>query len=235
MLSHYKGKPLPEGEYFANYLVKEFNIPRDRVSEFIRVFSENQAYLKSFGVQNVEVKASPSSENVAKGQDDAEKTRQFLDTCFVLMPFGEWFDKYYEELYKPAIREAGFEPVRADSLFNTGSVMEQIWDQISNAKILLVELTGKNPNVFYELGLSHASRKPVVFVTSDMNDVPFDLRHLRIVKYDIRMPDWGKRLREELVQYINNAKIDPYKSIPQPFRDILKEEMGLVRGKGDKG
>jgi hypothetical protein len=83
-----------------------------------------------------------------------------------MMPFGEWFDRYYQEIYVPAIREAGFEPVRADELFTTGSVVEQIWDQIVKAKLLLADLTGKNANVFYELGLSHAARKPVVFTSA---------------------------------------------------------------------
>jgi hypothetical protein len=69
-----------------------------------------------------------------------------------MMPFGSWFDRYYQEIYVPAIKEAGFEPVRADELFTTGSVVEQIWEQIEKAKLLLADLSGKNANVFYELG-----------------------------------------------------------------------------------
>lgn len=117
------------------------------------------------------------------------------------MPFGGWYDRYYEELYKPAIKEAGFEPVRADDLFHTGSVMEQIWEQVNKAKVLLAELTGKNANVFYELGLSHARGKPVVFVAGTIDDVPFDLRHLRVITYEVRDPAWGKKLREDIRGY----------------------------------
>ena len=47
-----------------------------------------------------------------------------------MMPFGDWFDKYYQEIYIPAIKEAGFEPIRADELFSSGSVVEQVWEQI---------------------------------------------------------------------------------------------------------
>ena len=85
-----------------------------------------------------------------------------------MMPFGEWFDRYYQEIYVPAIKEAGFEPVRGDELFHTGSVVEQIWEQIEKAKLLLADLSGKNPNVFYELGLAHAARKPVVFAAGEL-------------------------------------------------------------------
>jgi len=52
--------------------------------------------------------------------------------------------------------------------------------QIEKSKVLLAEVTDKNPNVFYELGLAHAARKPVIFTSGKLDDVPFDLRHLRV-------------------------------------------------------
>jgi len=143
-----------------------------------------------------------------------------------MMPFGDWFDRYYAEIYVPAIKEAGFEPVRADGLFSTGSVMEQIWDQIGKSTILLADLTGKNPNVFYELGLSHAARKPVVFTAENVEDVPFDLRHLRVIIYDIREPEWATRLRKSVTDYLRNAAKEPEKSIPHPFREPPDGENG---------
>jgi hypothetical protein len=141
-----------------------------------------------------------------------------------MMPFGQWFDRYYQDIYAPAIREAGLEPVRADELFTTGSVVEQIWDQIENAKVLLADLSGKNANVFYELGLAHAARKPVVFTSADSEDVPFDLRHLRVIIYDIREPEWADRLRTSIADYLRNAMKDPGKSIPHPFRKFIEDE-----------
>jgi len=87
-----------------------------------------------------------------------------------MMQFGDWPERYYQELYVPAIKEAGFEPIRADELFTTGSVVEQGGDQIEKAKLLLADLSGKNANVFYELGLAHAARKPVVFTASNHQD-----------------------------------------------------------------
>jgi hypothetical protein len=112
------------------------------------------------------------------------------------------------------------EPLRADELFSTGTVIEQIWEQIQKSKILLADLTGKNPNVFYELGLAHAAHKPVVFTSANLDDVPFDLRHLRVIVYDIRDPSWGEKLKASLTAYLKNAKNEPEKSIPQPFRTI---------------
>jgi hypothetical protein len=130
----------------------------------------------------------------------------------------------YRDVFSPAIKDAGLEPVRADELFSTGTVIEQIWEQIRRAKVLLADLTGKNANVFYELGLAHAKRKPVVFTSGKLEDVPFDLRHLRVIIYDLQDPFWGEKLKKNLSAYLKHARSEPDKSIPQPFRQLEKED-----------
>lgn len=222
----YNGKKLPEDEFFENNLFREFGIPRERVKAFIETFTSNLNYLHAFkpdrtGPGPVVETDFRASEPDLPGGEDSAVGRQFLDTCFVMMPFGQWMDSYYREIYVPAIREAGLEAVRADELFSTGSVIEQIWEQISRAKVLLADLTGKNANVFYELGLAHAANKPVVFTTGQLEDVPFDLRHLRVAVYDIRDPSWGEKLKATLSVYLKAAKAEPAKSVPQPFRKLL--------------
>jgi hypothetical protein len=227
----YGGKRIPEDEYFLNTLTRQFNIPRDRANVFAEIFRKNTAFLKSFDVQtgvepsaaiakSREVEGTVSTTEVGKER----RVREFLDTCFVMMPFGTWFDKYYQNVYVPAIKDAGLEPVRADELFSTGSVVEQIWEQITKSRVLLADLTGKNANVFYELGLAHAAVKPVVFTSASVDDVPFDLRHLRVIVYEIREPDWGTKLRSLITDYLRNTIKDPTKSIPHPFR-VLAEEI----------
>lgn len=225
----YGDKKIPEDEFFLNTLTREFNIPRDRVEAFSQVFLSNLDYLRAFAVPSKEIPTADSAE-IKLGGDELEKAgvertiakqprvREFLDTCFVMMPFGAWFDIYYQDIYVPAIREAGFEPIRADELFSTGSVVEQIWEQIQKAKVLLADLTGRNANVFYELGLAHAARKPVVFTAPQVEDVPFDLRHLRVIIYEVREPEWSTKLRTSVTDYLKNSFKDPEKSIPHPFR-----------------
>ncbi len=231
----YGGKRIPEDEFFRNTLTREFDIPRDRVEQFAKVFLENLRYLRAFSAVPASTEAAPDGvEAVALGKP-AEKVvpssvvskeprgREFLDTCFVMMPFGPYFDSYYQKIYVPAIKDAGFEPVRADELFTTGSVVEQIWEQIEKSKLLLADLSGKNPNVFYELGLAHAARKPVVFTSGQLEDVPFDLRHLRVIIYDVREPEWAPKLRASITDYLRNATKEPEKSIPHPFRKIVED------------
>lgn len=227
----YGGKSIPEDEFFLNTLNREFSIPRERAETFAKVFTNNLAYLRSFSSgaspqptpdRSFELNAIPAEKSLPTAVIKEQRGREFLETCFVMMPFGAWFDKYYQEIYIPAIREAGFEPVRADELFTTGSVVEQIWEEIKKAKLLLADLSGKNPNVFYELGLAHAAMKPVVFTASRVEDVPFDLRHLRVIIYEIQEPDWGTQLRKSITDYLRNAAKEPEKSIPHPFRSIAE-------------
>jgi hypothetical protein len=230
----YGGKRIPEDEFFLNTLTREFNIPRDRVDAFAKIFVDNLKFLRAFTPsstsesQHLPDEALPGSTPPDKIPTSATprepRIREFLDTCFVMMPFGAWFDRYYQDIYAPAIKEAGFEPIRADELFTTGSVVEQIWEQIQKAKVLLADLSGKNANVFYELGLAHAAKKPVVFTSALVDDVPFDLRHLRVIIYDIREPEWAPRLRKSISDYLRNAMKEPEKSIPHPFRFLEEPE-----------
>jgi hypothetical protein len=228
----YKGKKLPEDEFFENTLVRQFNIPRERVKVFIDVFTKDLEFLKAFKAGDLPEETGETKPPVdgsfipskSIAAEESSKARTFLDTCFVMMPFAPWPDQYYKEIFSPAIKDAGMEPLRADELFSTGTVIEQIWEQIQKSKILLADLTGKNANVFYELGLAHAAQKPVVFTSGNLEDVPFDLRHLRVIIYDIRDPFWGDKLRTSLSAYLKNAKNEPEKSIPQPFRYMENED-----------
>jgi len=103
--------------------------------------------------------------------------------CFVLMPFADELGPIYEDHIKNAVEQCGLRCVRADDVFEPGQIMEQIWGLINRAKLVIVDLTGKNPNVFYELGIVHTLGKPVILVTQSEDDVPFDLRHHRYILY----------------------------------------------------
>lgn len=220
----YSGKKIPEDEFFENTLIREFGIQRDRVQTFAEIFLKNLEFLKAFRVADVKSDDGKTTKQpiveaiVSTSEARAAGVREFLDTCFVMMPFGGWNDVYYRDVYVPAIKEAGFEPVRGDEIFSSGSVVEQIWEHVGKSKVLLADLTGKNANVFYELGLAHAAGKPVVFTSAVLEDVPFDLRHLRVIVYDYREPNWSAKLKSNITAYLKSAKVDPVKSIPQPFR-----------------
>ena len=104
------------------------------------------------------------------------------DLCFVLMPFHEPFDAIYDEHIKPVL-EKKFRPRRADTIFRSSEIIEDIWEYINKAKFIIADVTGKNPNVFYELGIAHTVGKEVFIITQNDEDVPFDVKHRRFFKY----------------------------------------------------
>lgn len=104
--------------------------------------------------------------------------------CFVLMPFDEKFTPIYENIIKKVVEEFDLNCKRADEIFGTKPIIEDIWQHIQKARILLADLTDRNPNVFYELGLAHAIGKDTILITQELNDVPFDLRHYRCIVYE---------------------------------------------------
>lgn len=142
------------------------------------------------------------------------------DICFTIMPFGGWFDDYYASIYKPAIEDAGMNPKRADDMYRPSTIVNDIWEYTQRAKLVLADLTGKNPNVFYELGLAHALAKPAILITESMDDVPFDLRALRVIEYDKNRPNWGSSLQADITQSIKEIHVSPLESVLPAFLTI---------------
>ncbi len=101
---------------------------------------------------------------------------------FVAMPFLPKLEPTYK-----CIRRLGsklrLKVARADDLFGAGAVVADIWQQITSARLVLADCTGRNPNVFYEIGIAHAVGKPVVLTTQRREDVPFDIAHIRFIQY----------------------------------------------------
>lgn len=129
-----------------------------------------------------------------------------MQTCFVIMPFGNLFNKYYEKVYRPAIVDAGLEPRRADEIFTPGPFMTDVVLGIIKSSIILAELTGRNANVFYELGFCHALEKTAVLIAQSEADIPSDLRALKFITYNIADPEWANDLKSSVTNTLRSAK-----------------------------
>ncbi len=103
--------------------------------------------------------------------------------AFVLMPFNSAFDDTYKFGIKETAATLEIQAERVDEQTYSESILERIYRQIEMADIVVADMSGKNPNVFYEVGYAHAKGKLCILVTSDANDIPFDLKHRRHVIY----------------------------------------------------
>ena len=86
--------------------------------------------------------------------------------------------------------------------------MEEIWSAIALSEIVIADCTGRNPNVFYEIGLAHAIGVPVILITRSSDDVPFDLRQRRYIHYEFT-PRGMKAFEEALKKTIETIRADP--------------------------
>src|SRR5229473_6746508 len=85
--------------------------------------------------------------------------------CFVLMPFERPFDSYYQKIIKPAVSDAGLSALRSDEIYSTKTIVKDIWNRIWAARVVVADVTDRNPNVNYELGLCDALDVPTVIIT----------------------------------------------------------------------
>lgn len=106
-------------------------------------------------------------------------------TAFCLMPFHKKFDKIYAPI-KGACNQVGYTCFRSDEPFNPGNVLRQILQMMITSEIIIAVLDGKNPNVFYEIGIAHSLGKTVILVgnTQTPEDVSFDLKSERLLLYN---------------------------------------------------
>src|SRR6185503_3410527 len=101
----------------------------------------------------------------------------------VLMPFSDDFKDIYESGIKSACKNIGVVVERVDEQIHDQIILRQIYDQIVRADIIVADMTGRNPNVFYEVGYAHALQKRVILLTQHSKDIPFNLTHYQHIIY----------------------------------------------------
>ncbi|KXI28384.1 hypothetical protein [Paraglaciecola hydrolytica] len=100
----------------------------------------------------------------------------------VMMPFNDSCKGVFESI-ESAANIQGLECKKADNVWEHHSIIQDIITLICISKIVICDCTGRNANVFYETGIAHALGKNVILITQNLDDIPFDLKHLRVVRY----------------------------------------------------
>jgi hypothetical protein len=134
--------------------------------------------------------------------------KQGENTCFVLMPFKPSFDRLYKDKIQPTVWSCGFKCSRADEIFSDKPILEDIWIHICKSKVIIADVTTKNPNVFYEIGIAHTIGKPVIILTQDKTDIPFDVAQYRYFLYSDDANGWNtlcSNIRSALKSFISRS------------------------------
>lgn len=124
------------------------------------------------------------------------------DLIAVMMPFSIALQPTYDAI-KKSCSGTNFRVLRADDIWENSTIIQDIFSLIYRSSIVIVDFTGKNPNVMYETGIAHTLGKLVIPISQSIDDVPFDMRHHRVLTYlpnTQGFEDLTKALGEKLKQ-----------------------------------
>jgi len=150
------------------------------------------------------------------------KFKSELDLCFVLMPFKPQLTAVFSDHIKSVCGKLNLRCLRADDIFSNLPIIEDIWCSINISRVLVADLTSKNPNVFYEIGIAHAIGKPVILITQNIEDIPFDLRHLRHIVYEFT-PRGMEKFESDLYNTIRYIIETPVLSLEQFKSELVSD------------
>lgn len=133
--------------------------------------------------------------------------------CFIISPIGEdgsdhrkRSDQVLKHILTPAAQATGYEPVRADKISEPGIITSQIIQHIIEDPLVIADLTGMNPNVFYELAIRHAIRKPLVQIINKGDKIPFDVAGMRTIPVDHHDLDSVEEAKIEIQKQIKTVE-----------------------------
>lgn len=147
-----------------------------------------------------------------------------MKRCFVISPIGpedseirKDANDVFDYIIKPAMDECGFTAVRSDHVEKPGKISEQMFSEIFNADLCIADLTRHNPNVFYEMAVAQSAIRPVIILIRKGEQLPFDVRDLRSIYYDLNIRSYQERT------YINKlvAFIKEYETVNWRVQDIF--------------
>jgi hypothetical protein len=99
-----------------------------------------------------------------------------------MMPFDAGFNAVYDAI-RQAADNAGLRCRRADDIWENAAIIQDVVALIDRSRVIVCDCSGRNPNVFYEAGIAHTLGREVILITQSEHDIPFDLRHLRYIRY----------------------------------------------------
>lgn len=160
------------------------------------------------------------------------------EKCFIICPLGEEksdtrkrSDTMLKHVFQPILDANNYTAVRADQIPKVGLITSQIINLIIECPLVIADLTDSNPNVFYELAIRHAIRKPYIQVISKGQKIPFDLSGIRTIEVDLldldNVETAKKEIENHILEYKKGHKPDSPISVASSAR-VLQDDRDLA-------
>lgn len=155
---------------------------------------------------------------ISRSTINEEKIGFIGKKCFVVSPIGDPgsdirknADQLYQHIIKPVCEKCGFVAERVDEFNTSGSITQEILDALNDYELVIADLTGHNPNVFFEIGYRTKSQKPIIHLKRREEVIPFDVSAIRTFEYDLTDLDMVIATKERLEQVVKSFKYDEAK------------------------
>lgn len=159
-----------------------------------------------------------------------EGGRVGMKTCFVISPIGDNgsetrsnADKLFRHIIKPVCENCGFEAIRIDQLNEANSITQTILENLESADLVIADISGHNPNVFYEIGYRTRTNKPSIHLKAQGENLPFDINDIRTFEYNLADLDSVEEVKGRLERTIN--AINFVSNEPVDSSDIVQENV----------
>lgn len=130
-----------------------------------------------------------------------------LPRAFVVMQFSDEFNALYNDVIKPTCEKFGFEVIRADDIYKSGLIIEDITRSIKESSVVIADITPDNPNVFYEVGYAHGIKKQTILLSERQRGaLPFDVSGFRTLFYDNTIGGKGE-VESRLTKHLQNMAV----------------------------
>lgn len=159
--------------------------------------------------------------------------------CFVISPIGDdgsdvrkRADQVFKYIIAPVCDETGFEPIRVDKLNQPDSITQTIIDFLINSELVIADITGHNPNAFYEMGYRTSTGKPIIHLKGKTEEIPFDIAGIRAFDYDLSDLDSVAEIKSRLIKTINALSFedpaDQNENEEAPHKDVNSDVSQLI-------
>ncbi len=142
-------------------------------------------------------------------------------TCFVISPIGKEgtdirknSDDLLDLIILPAVEKYDFKVIRGDQIPGPSIITEDIIDLVQNSDLCIIDLTGRNPNVYYECGRRHETAKPYIQIKRKEEDLPFDVAGIRTIDYDLSDGRTIRNSVEKIRTYVDEMEFKEYATQP---------------------
>lgn len=171
--------------------------------------------------------------------------KEISQTCFVICPIGDAgtetrrrSDQVLRHIIEPAVEKYNFKALRADQISEPGMITSQIIQNIVESPLVIADLTERNPNVYYELAIRHAIRKPLIQMIQKGEALPFDVAGTRTIHFDHKDLDSVEEVKAEICRQIESmsgrhSDIESPISISLDLQTLRQSENPEERSLGD--